>query len=120
MRIDSHQHFWKFDPLRDAWITEDMATIRRDFIPEDLIREMRVNNIDGCIAVQADQSEQETRFLLDLASRHREVVGVVGWVDLRAANVGEALQQYVNCRKFRGVRHIVQSEADDRFMLNRE
>jgi L-fuconolactonase len=117
MRIDSHQHFWKFDPMLDQWITDAMSAIRRDFLPEDLIPEMNSNGIDGCIAVQADQSEEETRFLLDLASRHREILGVVGWVDLCSRNVNRTLEVYRGCKKLRGLRHIVQAETDDRFML---
>ena len=69
MHIDSHQHFWQYNPQRDGWITDDMSMLRRDFLPEDLIPELRTNQIQGCVAVQADQSEQETMFLLDLAGR---------------------------------------------------
>ena len=82
MRIDSHQHFWKFDPIRDSWIDDSMAIIRKDFLPEDLKPILKSNTIDGCIAVQADQSEEETLFLLNLASENPFIKGVVGWVDL--------------------------------------
>ena len=71
MRIDAHQHFWKFNPVRDAWITEEMGVLRRDFLPRDLAPELAANQMDATIAVQADQSEEETRFLLDLAERIR-------------------------------------------------
>lgn len=117
MRIDSHQHFWKYDAARDGWITPDMSVLRRDFLPEDLLPELRRNEVDGCIAVQADQSERETEFLLELASRHPEIVGVVGWVDLRSPEIRASLRSFTNRGKLRGVRHIVQAEADDRFML---
>src|SRR5512147_337727 len=120
MRIDSHQHFWNFDPVRDRWITDEMSVIRRDFLPGDLVPEMLSNGIDGCIAVQADQSEQETRFLLDLASHHREILGVVGWVDLCSTDVHKILKVYSGCKKLRGVRHIVQAEPDERFMVSRD
>src|SRR5437870_10360332 len=83
MRIDSHQHFWKFDPVRDSWITDRMSVLHRDFLPHDLIPELQSHNIDGSIAVQADQSEAETRFLLDLASQFPQILGVVGWVEDR-------------------------------------
>lgn len=119
MRIDSHQHFWKYNPVRDQWITDDMVAIRRDFLPEDLLPELRANHIDGCIAVQADQSEEETRFLLDLAKENDFIRAVVGWVDLRADNVAECLGLLSQKKKLRGFRHIVQSEPDDRFMLQR-
>lgn len=118
MKIDSHQHFWKFDPIRDSWIDDTMQIIRRDFLPEDLKPILNANNIDGCIAVQADQSETETDFLLRCATKHLFIKGVVGWVDLRAKNIEERLQHYSKNSLFKGVRHIVQSEAND-FMLGK-
>ncbi len=116
IKIDSHQHFWQFDPVRDAWIDDSMSVIRRDFLPEDLKPLLTVNNIDGCVAVQADQSETETDFLLDLAAKNAFIKGVVGWVDLRKENVEERLAHYAKRSLFKGVRHIAQGEADD-FLL---
>jgi len=116
MRIDSHQHFWRFDARRDAWITEEMRVIRRDFLPDDLLPELQANRMDGCVAVQADQSEAETQFLLELAQDREQIRGVVGWVDLRAANLMERLEYYSQFAKLRGFRHIAQSEPDDRFL----
>ena len=84
MTIDSHQHFWRYDPARDAWITDPMSLLKRDFLPEELQRECDANGIDATIAVQADQSENETLFLLDLAEHSKRIAGVVGWVDLRS------------------------------------
>lgn len=116
MRIDSHQHFWKFDPIRDAWIDASMEKIARDFLPEDLKPLIDQSKIDGCVAVQADQSETETDFLLDFAGRYDFVKGVVGWVDLRSPQLSERLEHYCNNSFFKGVRHIVQAEKDG-FML---
>jgi len=116
MRIDSHQHFWKFDPVRDAWITPEMAVIRRDFLPEDLSPELKANGIDATIAVQADQSEAETEFLVELASRHKFIAGVVGWVDLRARNLEDRLRHWAERPSVVGFRHIAQAEPDDRFL----
>ena len=116
MRIDSHQHFWKFDPIRDAWIDASMEKIARDFLPEDLKPLIDQSKIDGCVAVQADQSETETGFLLDFAGRYDFVKGVVGWVDLRSPQLSERLEHYCNNSFFKGVRHIVQAEKDG-FML---
>ena len=120
MVIDAHQHFWRFNYMRDAWITEDMSVIRRDFLPADLAPVLDSNGVDATIAVQADQSEAETEFLLGLAEGNRRVAGVVGWVDLRAANVEKRLEHFSHFKKLRGVRHIAQVEADDRFLARAE
>ena len=116
IRIDAHQHFWQFDPVRDAWIDDTMSVIRRDFLPEDLQPLLSENNVDACVAVQADQSETETEFLLALAEKNNFIKGVVGWVDLRKENVEERLAHYAKNSLFKGVRHIAQGEADD-FLL---
>ena len=92
MRIDSHQHFWRYTPAMDSWITDQMSVLRRDFLPDELETELRANGVDASIAVQVDQSETETLSLLDLAKRYRNVAGVVGWVDLRRAKRGRATQ----------------------------
>lgn len=110
MRIDAHQHFWKFDPVRDAWIDESMHVIRRDFLPEQLEPLLQWHRIEGCVAVQADQSEQETAFLLDLASRHSFVKKVVGWIDLAADDVGDKLASLSEHPRLAGFRHILQAE----------
>jgi L-fuconolactonase len=120
MVIDAHQHFWRFNPVRDAWIDEDMAAIRRDFLPGDLAPVLDANGVDATIAVQADQSEAETEFLLGLAEGNRRVAGVVGWVDLRGADVEKRLEHFSHFKKLRGVRHIAQAEADDRFLARAE
>jgi L-fuconolactonase len=118
MNIDAHQHFWKYNPQRDHWITDEMSLLKRDFLPEHLIGELRANGIDGSIAVQADQSEDETEFLLDLAARHDSIIrGVVGWLDLSSPRLPERLAHFAQFKKLRGLRHIVQSEPDDGFML---
>ena len=116
MKIDAHQHFWKFDPVRDAWIDDTMSVLQRDFLPKDLQAILTENNIDGCVAVQADQSETETEFLLALAAKNEFIQGVVGWVDLRKENAKERLAHYAENILFKGVRHIVQGEPDD-FLL---
>lgn len=112
-RIDSHQHFWKFDPVRDSWIDEMMQNIQRDFLPEDLEPLLKENQFEGCVAVQASQSEEETHFLLDLASKNDFIKGVVGWIDLRNENIKERLQFFSHQKKLKGFRHVVQGEPDD-------
>ena len=116
MKIDSHQHFWRYDAARDTWITEPMAVLKRDFLPEHLAAELTANGIDASIAVQADQSENETMFLLDLAEQNNRIAGVVGWVDLLSPRVGERLEYFSRFSKLRGFRHIAQGEPDDRFL----
>src|SRR5688500_13849957 len=110
MRIDSHQHFWKFDPIRDSWIDDTMSALRRDFLPEDLEPLLRKNEIAGCVAIQADQSENETLFLTDLAAKNDFIKGVVGWVDLCANNIEERLEHFSTFRSLKGFRHIIQAE----------
>lgn len=112
VKIDAHQHYWRFDPVRDNWITDEMAMLRRDFLPGDVAAAMSVDGIDGVVAVQADQSERETDFLLDLAAEYPFVRGVVGWVDLRAANLVERLARWRDRPLLKGFRHIAQSEPD--------
>ncbi|WP_369014019.1 amidohydrolase family protein [Flavobacterium anhuiense] len=118
-RIDSHQHFWKFDPVRDSWIDETMAVIQRDFLPEDLEPILKENQFEGCVAIQASQSEEETHFLLDLAAKNDFIKGVVGWIDLRNENIEGRLQFFSDQKKLKGFRHVVQGEADD-FMYGTE
>jgi len=117
MKIDSHQHFWNYIPQRDTWIDNSMGALKKDFSPRDLEPHLTQNNLGGCIAVQADQSEAETEFLLDLADQYSFIKGVVGWVDLRGENVEERLAHYSKNPYFKGVRHIVQAEKET-FLLN--
>lgn len=119
MRIDAHQHFWIYDPIRDSWIDESMEVIRKNFLPSDLNPILEENNIDGCIAVQADQSEQETLFLLEQASEYFFIKGVVGWVDLCSNDIEDRLHVFSENKLLKGVRHIVQGERDD-FMLRED
>lgn len=119
MRIDSHQHFWRFDPQRDAWITDDMSVIQGDFLPEDLQSLLQQHQFDACIAVQADSSEMETQFLLDLADQHSFIKGVVGWLDLCSDTIEERLEYFSKHNKLKGLRHIVQAEPAG-FMLRKD
>ena len=117
MKIDAHQHFWKFDPVRDSWITDDMKVIQRDFLPDDLAPILEANGINGCVAVQASQTEEETDFLIELASNHDFIKGIVGWVDLRSNDIDDRLAHYASFAKVKGFRHVVQGESDSEFML---
>lgn len=119
-KIDSHQHFWRFDPVRDSWITDDMKVIQRDFLPADLAPILMENGIDGCVAVQADQSEEQNAFLLELAADNPFIKGIVGWVDLRAENIKDTLEFYKGYDKMKGFRHVLQGEQDRSLMLRDE
>ncbi len=115
--IDAHQHFWQYHPDKHSWINEDMAVIRKDFLPADLEPLLTQHQISGCVAVQADQTNAETDFLVTLAQQHDFIKGVVGWVDLRANDIAEKLAQYQSQKIIKGFRHILQGE-DPGFMLH--
>jgi L-fuconolactonase len=113
VRIDAHQHYWRYDPQRDSWITPEMRVLQRDFLPGDVTPLLVAAGIDGVIAVQASQSEAETDFLLALAEQHACIRGVVGWVDLRATDLEARLSRWSHRPILKGFRHIAQSEPDD-------
>lgn len=115
MRIDAHQHFWKYEADTHAWITEDMSVLRRDYGPDDLMPQLQQCGIDGCVAVQADQSEAETLYLLDLARAYPFIKGVVGWVDLQSDDIEPWLAHFQQFPQLKGFRHIIQAESDPDF-----
>ena len=114
--IDAHQHFWYYHPETHGWINEEMAVIRKDFLPSDLLPVLEENGVEGTVAVQADQTEKETDLLLLLAAENDFIKGVVGWVDLRATDIRERLACYATQKKLKGFRHILQGE-EPAFML---
>jgi len=116
MNIDSHQHFWRYDEAQYPWISKG-SPLHRDWLPDDLAPLLAKAGLDGSVAVQARQTLTESRWLLELAGRHPLVKGVVGWVDLRSEQVARQLAEFTRHPKFVGVRHVVQDEADDQFML---
>jgi L-fuconolactonase len=117
-KIDSHQHFWKYDPVQHAWIDERMHVIQADFLPEDLQPILQQHNFDGCVTVQVDQTEEENNLLLAHADKHDFIKGVVGWIDLKAENIEDRLTHFSQFKKLKGFRHILQGEADRAYMLN--
>lgn len=118
--IDAHQHFWQFNPVRDSWITDEMSVIQKDFFPGDLKPVLQQNGLDGCVAVQASQSEEETNFLVSLANQYDFIKGVVGWVDLQAEDVEEKLDKYKSIPVVKGFRHVLQGEPQRDVMLTPE
>ncbi len=119
MIIDSHVHFWKYNKQRDAWITNDMKILQEDYLPEHFALTAKRNEIDAVIAVQADQSELETHFLVELAKTHPLIKGVVGWIDLCGADLPKRLEYFSQFPIIKGWRHLVQAESDD-FLLRED
>jgi L-fuconolactonase len=113
VRIDAHQHFWRYDPVELTWIDDSMAALRRDFLPEQLAPELAASGVERCVAVQARSTPAETDFLLALAERHPIVSAVVGWVDLLAPDLEARLDALARRPKLAGFRHIAQAEPDD-------
>ena len=120
MRIDSHQHFWKYNAVRHSWISEEMSLLKRDFMPENLDEERKANGINATIAVQADQSEDETLFLLELAEHNPSIAGVVGWIDLCSPQAAKRIQFFAQFERLRGFRHIAQDEPDEYFLVRED
>ena len=116
-KIDAHQHFWIYNVKDYGWIDNKMNALQRDFLPEHLWEEQKKIGFDGSITVQARQSLRETEWLLELASEHSRIKGVVGWVDLCSESIEEQLAEFTSNRKLVGVRHVLQDEPDDNFML---
>ena len=118
MTIDAHHHLWKYSAAEYGWISPEMSVLRRDFLPADLEPLMHHFGIQGTVAVQARQSLEETAWLLELAGQHELIRGVVGWVPLTDGDgVRPHLQRFAANPKLRGVRHVVQDEADPRYIL---
>lgn len=117
-RIDAHQHFWKYEPAAFSWIEPDQYVLQRDFMPDDLIAEMKKAGYHYSVAVQARSSTEETRWLLALSDQYPSILGVVGWVDLLSEKLHDQLTAFSAYERFKGVRHVVQDESDDQFLLS--
>jgi L-fuconolactonase len=120
MRIDAHQHFWQYTTQEYGWIGHEMAVLKQDHLPEKLLALLHSAGFGGSVAVQARQTLEETRWLLELAEEHRFIQGVVGWVDLCSPDLPAQLEEFSTHSRFCGVRHVVQDEADDEFMLSED
>lgn len=120
MLIDAHQHFWRYNPLGYSWISGSMEPLKRDFMPPDLEPELKALKFDGSVTIQARQSFEETRWLLGLAERYDFIKGVVGWVDLCSNDLETKLMEFSSSKKLVGIRHVLQDEPDDKFMLKKE
>ncbi|MCA9119588.1 MAG: amidohydrolase family protein [Planctomycetaceae bacterium] len=118
MQVDSHHHFWKYEAAEYGWISPEMSVLKRDFLPTYLLEEIRGTGIDGVISVQARQTEEETNWLLAMAAEHEFIRGVVGWVPLASKDIRSVLEPLAQSSWLKGVRHVVQDEPDDGFILN--
>jgi L-fuconolactonase len=118
MVIDSHQHFWQYNKARHGWIDDTMAVLKNDFMPADLEPLLKGNGIDGCVAVQADESETENIFLLELAKEYPFIKGVVGWINMMDTDIEPALQQYQQEKKIKGFRYVLQDKPERDLMLS--
>jgi len=116
-RVDAHQHFWIYNQKDYKWIGLSMRKLQRNFLPSHLNKEFKKNGIDFCVTVQARQTIQETKWLLKLAQNNSFIKGIVGWVDLTSNSLEKDLKQFAAYKKFKGVRHVLQDEDDDRYML---
>jgi L-fuconolactonase len=120
VKLDAHQHFWRYRAEEYGWIGEHEAALKRDFLPANLAIELERAGFDGSVAVQARQSLAETEWLLELAEGHSFIRGVVGWLDLCSPDLPSHLERLAAKPKLRGVRHVVQDEPDDEFMLRED
>jgi L-fuconolactonase len=116
-KIDAHQHFWKFDPVKDSWINDDMKIIQNDFLPGDLEPLLEQNDFEGCVVVQSDQSYEENRFQLQNATENDFIKGIVGWVDIQTPKVEKDLEYLSQFKKMKGFRHVLQGEQQRDLML---
>ena len=115
VKLDAHQHFWKYSDAEYGWI--DDPALRRDFLPANLEKELREAKIDGAVSVQARQTIGETEWLLSLAEQNKFLKAVVGWVPLTSPTVEGEIEKFAARKKLKAVRHVVQDEKDDRYIL---
>lgn len=120
MIIDTHHHFWNYNPVEYDWIDDEMAVIRKSFLPEQLWSTLASADVQGVVSVQARQSLEETEWLLQLASENDFIKGIVGWVPLADPTSGEILDKYSENQWLKGVRHVIQGEPDPEFILRKD
>ena len=120
LKIDSHHHFWKYNDVEYSWIDDQMAVLKMDFLPKELNSLIDQADIDGTVVVQARQSLEETEWLLHLADENEFINGVVGWVDLCSDQIESQLEKFAFHPKLVGIRHVIQDEADEDFILRKD
>ena len=120
MILDSHHHFWKYNPIEYDWIDGSMKVIRKDFLPENLKTTIQEAGVDGVISVQARQSVEETDWLISMAHQNDFIKGIVGWLPLIQDDMEVYLEKYANEKLLKGVRHVIQGEPDPEFILRKD
>ena len=120
MIIDAHQHFWQVGRFEYPWLTRELGVLYRDYLPEDLEPVLKQNKVAQTVLVQASNSLEETKWLLQLADENQFIAGVVGWVDLKSPLVSDQLDEFLRHKKFKGVRHLVESEPVDDWLVQPE
>lgn len=118
--VDAHHHLWRYTPEEFGWLEGGMEALQRDFLPDDLVVAMKGAGVDGAVAVQARQSLEETRWLLQLAEECPQIWGVVGWAPITSSDFLKTMEEFSGQRKLRGLRHIIQAEADENFILRED
>ncbi len=119
--IDSHHHFWKYSTEEYGWIDDEMKVLRRDFLPKDLEKEIKGAGIGGVVSVQARQTLEETEWLLGLAEKHDFIKGVVGWAPLISPDIKKCIAGLISSSsKLKSLRHVVQGEPDENFILRKD
>lgn len=118
--IDAHHHLWRYTAAEYEWIDESMDVLRRDFLPGDLKAAMESAGVDGTIAVQARQTMEETRWLLDLAEANDEILGVTGWAPIAGADFPAVMEEFDGRPKLKGLRHVIQGEKDENYILRED
>ncbi len=117
LHLDAHQHFWQYNPARHVWMNDEMGSLKTNFLPPDLLPHLQNARLDGCVAVQADQSEAENTFLLELANQYDFIRGIVGWVDFQADDIEGKLAHYQQFPGIKDFRHVLHDEPQRDFML---
>src|SRR5437868_7480060 len=118
--IDAHHHLWRYTPAEYAWIDESMQVLRRDFLPKDLTAEMASASVDGAIAVQAQQTLEETHWLLGFADEYEVIRGVVGWAPIAGEDFPGVMEEFDGRAKLKGLRHVIQGEKDENYILRED
>ena len=119
-QIDAHHHLWRYTPEEYGWIDEEMKVLRLDFLPRDLYAEIAAAGIDGTVAVQARQTLEETRWLLDLAEQSEAIRGVVGWAPIAGEDFPACMEEFDGRAKLKGLRHVIQGEKDEHYILRED